>query len=74
MNEKAVETDGRELPVDGLKLVGIGRRDRIPATETYSNLDLTNVKYSTYKQPTEKNLKVMERIMTNASMNSENKK
>jgi hypothetical protein len=31
-------------------------------TEAYSNLDLTNVKYSTYKQSREDNLKVMERI------------
>jgi hypothetical protein len=29
-------------------------------TEAYSNLDLTNVKYSTYKQSREENLKVME--------------
>jgi hypothetical protein len=27
-------------------------------TEAYSNLDLTNVKYSTYKQSKEENLKV----------------
>jgi hypothetical protein len=41
-------------------------------TEAYSNLDLTNVKYSTYKQSREENLKVTERIMPNSFMHSEN--
>jgi hypothetical protein len=43
-------------------------------TEAYSNLDLTNVKYSTYKQSNEENLKVMERIRPNSFMHSENMK
>jgi hypothetical protein len=30
MKEKTIETDGRKLLLDGLKLGGIGRRDRIP--------------------------------------------
>jgi hypothetical protein len=41
-------------------------------TEAYSNLNLTNVKYSIYKQSREENLKVMERIRTNSFMHSEN--
>jgi hypothetical protein len=43
-------------------------------TEAYSNLDLTNVKYSTYKQSKEENLRVMERIRLNRFKHSENKK
>jgi hypothetical protein len=39
--------------------------------EAYSNLDLTDVKYSTYKQSREENLKVMERIRPNSFMHSE---
>jgi hypothetical protein len=34
-------------------------------TDAYSNLDLTNVKYSMYVQPREENLKVAERIRPN---------
>jgi hypothetical protein len=45
-----------------------------PTTEAYSNLDRTNVKYSTYKQFWEENLSVMERIRPNNFMHSENKK
>jgi hypothetical protein len=37
-------------------------------------LDLTNVKYSTYKQSREENLKVMERIRPNIFIHSENMK
>jgi hypothetical protein len=40
-------------------------------TEACSNLDLTNIKYSTYKQSKEENLKVMERIRPNSFMHSE---
>jgi hypothetical protein len=43
-------------------------------TEAYSNFDLTNVKYSTYRQSSDANLKVMERIRRNTFMHSENKK
>jgi hypothetical protein len=41
-------------------------------TEAYSNLDLSKVKYSTYKQSREENLKVMERIRPKSFMHSEN--
>jgi hypothetical protein len=41
-------------------------------SEAYSNLDLTNVKYSTYKQSREEILKVMGRIRPNSFMHSEN--
>jgi hypothetical protein len=30
MREKTIETEGRKLLMDALKLVGISRRDRIP--------------------------------------------
>jgi hypothetical protein len=40
-------------------------------TEAYSNLDLTNVKYSTYKQSREENLRARERIRPNSFMQSE---
>jgi hypothetical protein len=43
-------------------------------TEAYSNLDLTNVKYSTCKQSREEDLKVVERIRPNSFMHSENMK
>jgi hypothetical protein len=42
--------------------------------EAYSNLDLTNVKYSTYKLSREEYLKVIERIRPNNFMHSENTK
>jgi hypothetical protein len=42
-------------------------------TEAYSNLDLTKIKYSTYKHYRERNLKVMERIRPKSFMHSENK-
>jgi hypothetical protein len=42
--------------------------------EIYSNLDLTNVKYSTYEHYREENLKVMERIRPKSFMNSKNMK
>jgi hypothetical protein len=38
--------------------------------EVHSNLDLSNVKYSTYKQSEEENLKVMERIKPNNNNNN----
>jgi hypothetical protein len=41
-------------------------------TRAHSKLDLNNVKYNTYKQPKEKNLKVMERIRSNIFMYSGN--
>jgi hypothetical protein len=40
--------------------------------EAYSNFDLTNVKYSTYKQSREEDLKVRERIRPNSFIHSEN--
>jgi hypothetical protein len=43
-------------------------------TEAYSNLDLTNIKYSTYKQSREEKLKVIGRIRPNSFMHSENNK
>jgi hypothetical protein len=45
---------------DVLNLVGIGRCDIIPNYQTYSNLDPTNIKYSTYKQSRDENLNVIE--------------
>jgi hypothetical protein len=42
--------------------------------EAYSNLDLTDVKYGTYKQSREENLKVMKQIRPNRFMHSENMK
>jgi hypothetical protein len=42
--------------------------------EAYSNLDLTKVKYSSYKQSKEDDLKVMERIRSNSYTHSENMK
>jgi hypothetical protein len=72
--EKTIETDGREPLMDALKLVGICRRDWIPNYRGILELGLTNVKYSTYKQFREQNLKVMERIKPNKFMQSENMK
>jgi hypothetical protein len=66
---KTIETDGSKLLLDELKLISIGRRDRIPNYRGALDLDLTNVKYSTYKQCREENLKVMERIMTKYEIN-----
>jgi hypothetical protein len=43
-------------------------------TGAYSNLDVTNVKYSIYKQSREENPKVVERIRPNSFMSSENVK
>jgi hypothetical protein len=37
-------------------------------TEAYSNLDLNNIKYSTYKQSREENPKVMGQIRPNSLM------
>jgi hypothetical protein len=71
---KTIETDGHKLLLDALKLGGISRRDKIPTTEAYSNLDLTNIKHNTYKQSREENLKVMERIRPNSFMHSEKMK
>jgi hypothetical protein len=34
-------------------------------TQTYPNLDITSVKYNTYKKSREENVKVMERIRPN---------
>jgi hypothetical protein len=42
------------------------------ATEEYSNLDLTSVWYSTYKESREENLKVIERIRPSSFIHSEN--
>jgi hypothetical protein len=47
--EKTIETDRRKRLLDGLKLVGIGRSEEFQTIEAYSNLVLTDVKYSTYK-------------------------
>jgi hypothetical protein len=46
----------------------------LPTIKAYYNLDLTNVKYSKYKQSREEKLKVVERIRLNSFMHSENKK
>jgi hypothetical protein len=62
MREETTETDGRKLLLDALKLVVISGRDGILKYRGISNLDLTNVMYSTYKQSREENLKVMKRI------------
>jgi hypothetical protein len=66
MRDERTEAEGCKLPLDALKLVGISRCDRIQITEAYSNLYLTNVKYSMYKQSREENLKVMGRIRPNS--------
>jgi hypothetical protein len=42
--------------------------------ESYSNLDLTNVKYTTYKQSREENLKVMELTRPNNLVHPESMK
>jgi hypothetical protein len=62
----------RKLLLDVLKLVDLV--DMLQTTEAYSNLDVTNVKCSIYKQSREENLKVMERIRPNSFMHSENMK
>jgi hypothetical protein len=69
--EKTVEIDRLKLLMDALKLVDVRE---FQTTEAYSNVDLTIVKYSTYKQSREENLKVMERIIPNCFMHSESKK
>lgn len=46
----------------------------IQNTEAYSILDLTNIKYSIYKQSRDENLKIVEPIKPNNLMHSENKK
>jgi hypothetical protein len=74
MREKTIKTDGHKFLLDALKLAGISRRDKIPYYRTKSNLDLTDVKYSTFKQSREEYLKVMERIRPNSFMHSENVK
>jgi hypothetical protein len=61
MRENTIKTDGCKLLLDALKLAGISRDViEFQTTEACSNLDLTDVKYSTYKQPREEHLKVME--------------
>jgi hypothetical protein len=74
MREKAIKTDGRKLLLNTFELVGIsGRYKSSKTTEAHSNLDLTEVKYRTYKHSSEENLYVMERIRPRSSIHSENK-
>jgi hypothetical protein len=45
MREKTIETDGQNLLLDALKLIGINRRDRVSNYQAQSNLDINNLKY-----------------------------
>jgi hypothetical protein len=62
--------------LDALKLLAPVDVIEFQTTEAYSNLDLTNAKYSTYmcKQSREGNLKVVDRIRPSSFMHSENMK
>jgi hypothetical protein len=74
MKEKAIEVDWRKLLLDALKLVSSLGMIRVPPTKAYCNFDLTNVKYNTYKQSREENLKVMEQMRPSSLIHSENLK
>jgi hypothetical protein len=56
VRENTIKADGSKLLLDALKLIAISRSDRVPNYQAYSNLDLTKVKYSTYKHSREENL------------------
>jgi hypothetical protein len=58
--------------LDALKLIGISGRDRVPYIEVYSNLDLSKVRYRTYKHAKEEKLSVMERKRPDIFIHSEN--
>jgi hypothetical protein len=73
MREKTIERDGRTLWMCSSMLAPVDMIE-FQTTEAYSVLVLSNVKYSTYKQSREENVKVMERIRPNRFMHSENEK
>jgi hypothetical protein len=66
MREKTTEKEANFCWMRSNVLASVDVRE-FQTTEPYSNLHLTNVKYSIYKQPREENLKVMEQISLRAS-------
>jgi hypothetical protein len=61
MREKTIETDVNFCWMYSSMLTSVDVIE-FRTTEAYSNLGLTNVKYSTYKQSRGEKLKVIERI------------